>query len=120
MKEILFRCYDEANNEMLDVAQLKFEFGEVFIRPTKYNEWFTTNEMPLMQWTSEYDKEHKKVFEGDIILDYFGNKFIVQDTHSCTLLGSTTGQLYSLKNVLLAKGEVISNIYDNEFSYLKE
>jgi hypothetical protein len=60
-RELKFRAW---NNE-----QKKFEYFELF-NITVPDRLLTQNKFPVQQWTGEYDKNRKPIYEGDIISSY--------------------------------------------------
>ena len=132
-REIKFRVWDVENKEMLKVQELDFEptfyDGRIAIRPDKYNDYFDTEDMILMQYTGLHDKNGKEIYEGDIVLykdwemayegggnDSFINKGIVEYCEDNCCFNVTERQTVDLADVLYKDNEdleVIGNIYDN-------
>ena len=132
-REIKFRVWDVENKEMLKVQELDFEptfyGGRIAIRPDKYNDYFDTEDMILMQYTGLHDKNGKEIYEGDIVLykdwemayegggnDSFINKGIVEYCEDNCCFNVTERQTVDLADVLYKDNEdleVIGNIYDN-------
>lgn len=69
MRTVKFRVYDKENKEMLDVENLHWDdcTGEFSIQTTMYTDYFTPEEMILMQFTGLHDKNGKEIYEGDIL-----------------------------------------------------
>jgi len=60
-RQLKFRAW---NNE-----QKKFEYFELH-NITVPDRLLTQNKFPVQQWTGEYDKNRKEIYEGDIISSY--------------------------------------------------
>ena len=119
-REIKFRIWDIENKEMLEVQELDFEptfyGGRIAIRPDKYNDYFDTEDMILMQYTGLHDKNGKEIYEGDIVkikykdedigkVIYEHNGFSIDVTN----MNKAYGRVSFVNNFM----EVIGNIYDN-------
>lgn len=124
-REIKFRVWDKENKEMLKVQELDFEptfyGGRVAMRPDKYNDYFDTEDMILMQYTEKNDKNGEEIYEGDIVsIKNDNRKAIVEWTDA--ILGYILSYIGwcdfdYLSDIM--ELEVIGNIYDN-LELLKE
>ena len=121
-REIKFRIWDIENKEMLKVQELDFEptfyGGKIAIRPDKYNDYFDTEDMILMQYTGLHDKNGKEIYEGDIVKVTYKNEteiFEVRYDEENTCFRMYYKDLkfldFAIEEVDLY--EVIGNIYDN-------
>ena len=70
MREIKFRAWDKANNEMFIVRTLEWDRT---IKPA-----LPSNVTAIMQFTGLRDKNGKEIFEGDIVLVNEALKYTVE------------------------------------------
>ncbi len=122
MREIKFRAWDNENKQMLEVQELDYEDsydGQPMIRTTKYNDYFDTEDMLLMQYTGLHDKNGKEIYEGDIVKVRKYSSFeteVVKFDKGCFYAGMHYGSSTrtTLKLIQPKMTEVIGNIYENK------
>ena len=120
MREIKFRCWDTENKEMLEIEDLHWDecTREFLIRTTMYSDYFTPEEMILMQYTGLHDKNGKEIYEGDIAkVEKIDLAQIIWDKDRMAWGIKPINDFY-FDSPLLADNtdlelEVIGNIYDN-------
>jgi uncharacterized phage protein (TIGR01671 family) len=108
MRKLKFRVW---NNE-----QKKFEYFELH-NITVPDRLLTQDKFPVQQFTGEYDKNKKEIYEGDIIRsysaefineNYVGEVVFVDATFDVKIDDKTYAGLWSGDDI-----EVIGNIFEN-------
>lgn len=118
-REIKFRIWDVENKEMLKVQELDFEStfygGRIAIRPDKYNDYFDTEDMILMQYTGINDKFKNEIYEKDIVYvpGEDENAIIEWDEKTARFVISFDGWISDFDNFYGYELEVIGNEFDN-------
>ena len=118
-REIKFRVWDVENKEMLNVQELDFEptfyGGRIAIRPDRYNDYFDTEDMILMQYTGFNDRCGKEIYENDIV--YVAgedeNAIIEWDKEIARFIIRFDGWIADFDNYYGYELEVMGNIYSN-------
>ena len=122
MREIKFRAWDKENKKMLMVENLHFDEyrnNEMSVRTTMYTDYFTPEEMILMQFTRLHDKNGKEIYEGDIISNGPERCIVVWVKEYAGFMLKLINKEYEDKEWtnpmidLRNDEEVIGNIYEN-------
>lgn len=112
-----FRAWDKGLEFMMPVESIDFEYGMINVNAA----WRTFEEIELMQSTGLKDKNGVYIFEGDIVVNQYGNVgyvaylqqeagFVVVLKKSDYRLGHrNTGESYDVTT----NHEVIGNIHSN-------
>ena len=119
MRTIKFRAWDKENKEMLEIEDLHWDecTREFLIRTTMYSDYFTPEEMMLMQYTGLHDKNGKEIYEGDIIKvkmydgKYENYKIVFRNAEFEAINEDDTN--FIATDVWNIYTEVIGNIYEN-------
>lgn len=67
MKNAKFKCWDKQNKEMDNVEYLTWHNNELYIKPSSYQDEFTTEDYDLLMSTGLLDITDREIFEADII-----------------------------------------------------
>jgi uncharacterized phage protein (TIGR01671 family) len=107
-REIKFRAWDAEQNKMIETFDCEYQIhvnkedGSLYCGGYMPNgDW---NEPPLMQYTGLKDKNGKEIYEGDIVTNLHGNKYVIEWDDD--LVGWNVG------NNISHSRYVIGNIYD--------
>lgn len=102
-RKFLFRVFDVANKTML------YQDIEEFIEISN-NQLIVYPRSILMQFTGLYDCRAEKIFEGDIVEDYTGHRYLIE---------FSDGEFYGVNNYKRCNKigneslEVMGNKYEN-------
>lgn len=113
MREILYRGKRVDTGEWVDGFYLVLPMGEIVILSNKGYTKVTPE--TVGQYTGFKDKNEKKIFEGDIVVDGRGHYGKVFFEKGCFLIEWTIKDYIKGKSVDDSFGcaEVVSNIYDH-------
>ena len=118
MKEIEFRaCIKDIKKIVVDVYDISFSQEIIgFMNPddTRYS-FRKFNEVELLQYTGQKDKNGKMIFEGDIVKDIEGGVYkVVYDTEYMRFAFEQDSIKWGLEGFdSIMDFEVIGNIRDN-------
>ena len=131
MREIKFRAYiydltdedshpleiDVRAGKLWNVASINFKDRIAEIMDDDGNVWeyeLNSNEIALVQYTGEKDKNGNEIYEGDIIKNTYGTQIpmvVTWDDAGFRTLGKHNGEQYV--GYVKDSCEVIGNIYEN-------
>lgn len=121
MRKILFRAKRTDNKEWIEGSYIESvvaasPFG--YITPSHPTEPTQIYNVTLGQFTGMYDKNDKKIFEGDVFLYDNETKYLVKwDAEFCGFYAETDEETYDdydcLGNFYSNLCEIIGNIHDN-------
>ena len=133
MREIKFRAWNKNTYEMVEVMTIDFEKEEVcwiyddYAHWEQSREWVGFEDIELMQFTGEKDKNGIEIYEGDIvnITQYLGGhpyveiKYVVKRSkyNNNLVADSVSGDWRKAEVSMSFRSsddyEVIGNIYEN-------
>ena len=98
MKIKKFRVWDTKNKQFLSQSSEYYHIGDITGIPYTLNEILNKlDRFVVQQWTGEYDKNRKPIYEGDIVSSYsaefinenFEAEIVFIDAGFCELLPCT-------------------------------
>lgn len=124
MREILFRVWNGV--EMTDNVVVG-KFGAFFVNPEQKGDGLDPNDtasltpantkyhdnIPVMQFTGEYDRNKIKIWEGDILKLCLGQIVTVKFINGCFQLWLDDKSYLPFDNIEIKSSSVIGNIYQN-------
>lgn len=106
MREIKFRAWDKANEEMYYDNERVLQSLAI---TAQYRDKVKIIE--FMQYTGLKDKQDKLIYEGDIVKCFKVGNSVVNFSYGC--FGLTTNHTFHAFNDIYGEIEVIGNIYEN-------
>ena len=122
MREIKFRIWVKDRKAIFEVISIDYVTKKVTyllervghllsIRDAKFND------VELMQYTGIKDKDNKKIYEGDILFESFGEKYykVVFENGGfrAEFKGDFDEHSFDLIDVVAQGCEIVGNIYEN-------
>ena len=122
MREIKFRAWVKDRKAIFEVVLINYVTKKVTyllervghllsIRDAKFND------VELMQYTGIKDKDNKKIYEGDILFESFGEKYykVVFENGGfrAEFKGDFDEHSFDLIDVVAQGCEIVGNIYEN-------
>ena len=122
MREIKFRAWVKDRKAIFEVISIDYVTKKVTyllervghllsIRDAKFND------VELMQYTGIKDKDNKKIYEGDIIFESFGEKYYKVIFENGSFKAEFNGDFdeysFDLIDVVAQGCEIVGNIYEN-------
>ena len=122
MREIKFRIWVKDRKAIFEVISIDYVTKKVTyllervghllsIRDAKFND------VELMQYTGIKDKDNKKIYEGDIIFESFGEKYYKVIFENGSFKAEFNGDFdeysFDLIDVVAQGCEIVGNIYEN-------
>ena len=116
MREIKFMAYEKAYNVIREVVSINFADKTVVLKDDFFDDVKLLNfdDVNLMQYTGEKDKNSNEIYEGDIIKNTYGTQIpmvVTWDDAGFRTLGKHNGEQYV--GYVKDSCEVIGNIYEN-------
>lgn len=122
MREIKFRIWVKDRKAIFEVISIDYVTKKVTyllervghllsIRDAKFND------VELMQYTGIKDKDNKKIYEGDILFESFGEKYykviFENGGFRAEFKGDFDEHSFDLIDVVAQGCEIVGNIYEN-------
>ena len=122
MREIKFRAWVKEKKAIFEVILINYVTKKVTyllervghllsIRDAKFND------VELMQYTGIKDKDNKKIYEGDILFESFGEKYYKVIFENGGFRAEFEGDFdeysFDLIDVVAQGCEIVGNIYEN-------
>ena len=125
MREIKFRAWDSLTKQMEYDVERTYDMGcdgGGSLSHDSFADVLDDEKCTVMQYTGLKDKNGKEIYEGDILLEHFGDayrltgvvKFSTQDVGSCgCCYDDFRGTGFIAEGIHFHRSEVIGNIYEN-------